>query len=94
MSSYSTPWTGYAAQYNVAAATVIKTGPGLVATVNVIVAGGGGTLNGWATTGAAAVGNQIMAIPAVVGVYQIFWPVLTGIVVVPGVNQVVSISYS
>jgi hypothetical protein len=77
-----------------AAATVIKTGPGLVATVNVIVAGAAGTLNDCATTGAAAVGNQIMAIPAVVGIYQIFWPVSTGIVVVPGALQVVSISYS
>lgn len=78
---------------NLAASAVVKAGPGRLMKASVNVAGAVGTVNDCLTTGAAAAGNQIGVIPAVVGVYTFDWPCLVGIVYVPGAAQVVSISY-
>lgn len=73
---------------------VVKLGAGRLVRINVLVAGAAGTANDCATVAAAAAANQICAIPAVVGTYQMLWPCATGIVIVPGAAQVVSVSYS
>jgi hypothetical protein len=84
---------GRQSSLNITTATVVKAAPGRVATVSVIVAGAVGTLNDTTTTGAVAAANEIMVIPATIGVYRLDWPVINGIVVVPGAAQVVSVSY-
>lgn len=79
---------------NLTAATLVQAGVGRVAKVSVIVAGSAvGTVNDVATTGAAAVANQIMVIPNTVGVYDLDWPLGLGLVVVPGTGQTVAVSY-
>jgi hypothetical protein len=79
--------------FNITAGTNVKTTPGKVLKMSVIVAGAAGTLNDIAAFGSAAVGNQIAVIPAVVGVYDINWTCTTGIVVVPGAAQVVALEW-
>jgi hypothetical protein len=80
---------------DITASTVIKTGAGRVAKVSVLVAGSAaGTVNDCATTGAAAVANQIYTIPNTVGTYTLDWPTTLGIVVVPGTGQTLAVSYS
>lgn len=78
----------------VTASTVIKPQPGLVASVNVLQTGStaGGVYDA-ASTAAANTGNQIAAIPNTVGVTKLTFPCLTGIMVLLGTNQVVSVSY-
>ena len=73
--------------YNLTAAAVIKATPGRLAKLIVIAGGtasnGAFTLNDCATTGAAAIGNEIITIPsgtAVGTIYNLGWPCLTGIV--------------
>lgn len=86
---------GRDAQLNIAAATVVKSGPGRVARVSVITAGSAaGTVNDCATTGAAATANQIATIPNAVGHYTIDFPFNAGLVVVPGTGQVLAVSFT
>lgn len=73
--------------------TVIKAQPGMVAQINVLVAGVAGTVNDCATTAAVATANEIAAIPATVGPIRLGFPCAVGIVVAPGAGQVVSVSY-
>lgn len=98
------PSTGYALTYNITTATVIKTGPGLVAKIMVVVAGSGlGSVNDCATTGAVAVGNQIAAI-GIAGaagtkytagdVFELQCPFLLGLVITPGTGSTLAVSYS
>jgi hypothetical protein len=84
---------GRTSKLNITAGTVVKTGSGRLATFTVIVAGAVGAIYDTTTTGSVAASNEIAVIPATIGVYQINWPVLNGIVVVPGAAQVVSVSY-
>jgi hypothetical protein len=88
---------GLEVTFDVTAATVIFTGKGRVAKVSVIVAGSAaGTVNDCATTGAAAVANQLATIPDTAGggVYDIDMPVATGLVVVPGTGQTLAVSFT
>lgn len=81
--------------YDITAATVIKASPGRIVKVIVQVAGSGtGTVNDCITTAAAAITNQISTIPETVGPIALDWPCTTGIVVVPGTGQTLSVSYS
>ena len=83
------------ATYNITAATVVKATPGKIAKISVIVAGSAaGSANNCITTGAAAVGNQVAAIPAAVGVIDVNWPCSAGITIVPGTGQTIAVSYS
>lgn len=85
---------------NIAAAKVVKQAPGELYFVSVIVAGSAaGSVNDCKTTGAAGPSNQVAVIPNTVGVYVIGatdggWPMLQGIVVVPGTGQTVSVAHS
>jgi hypothetical protein len=78
---------------NITTGTVVKPAQGVLVTFNVTVAGAAGAVYDTTTTGAAAAGNQIAVIPAVVGTYYMQFPFLNGLVVVPGAAQVVSVSY-
>ncbi|MCI0557864.1 MAG: hypothetical protein MN733_05165 [Nitrososphaera sp.] len=89
------PSIGYSSTFNITAPAVIKTGQGLIATVSVIVAGSAaGAVHDVATTGAAAVSNQIAAIPNAIGLVPLRWGVTNGIVIVPGTGQTLAISWS
>jgi hypothetical protein len=80
---------------NITTATALKGQAGSVFSFAVLVAGAAGTINDCATTGAAAAGNAICAMPATVT--QGFVPVgvktTAGIVVAPGAAQVVAVSW-
>ncbi len=79
---------------DISAATVVKATSGVIVTVNVITAGTTvGTVNDVATTGGAAITNQVAPIPNTVGTYAVNMPCATGIVVVPGSGQVVAVSF-
>lgn len=81
--------------YNVSAATVLKTAPGRVYTVNVVTAGSTvGSLNDSATLGGVAAANLMAHIPNTVGTYSLQFPYFTGLVVTPGTGQVLSINWS
>lgn len=87
--------SGFNASYNLSAAAVVKGTPGRAVRVSVLVAGTtAGSVNDCATTGAAAVSNQVAVIPNVVGVVLLDWPHQTGIVVVPGTGQVLAVAYT
>lgn len=81
--------------YNLSVATVVKASAGTLWRINVVTAGStSGTANDCTTTGAAAAGNLICEIPNTVGTIELQWPAATGIVIVPGTGQVVSVSYA
>jgi dethiobiotin synthetase len=80
---------------NITAATVVKAAPGRLIRISVVVAGTTvGTVNDTTTTGAAAASNEIASIANTIGTYELDWPCLVGIVVVPGTGQTVAVSYS
>jgi len=80
---------------NITANTVVKTTPGFIVSVSVVVAGSaaGGVYD--ATTIAAGVAaTQIAVTPATAGVYAVNFPATSGIVVKPGTGQTIAISYN
>jgi hypothetical protein len=90
------PVTGESAAFNLTSgAKLIKVGPGRVGTLTTIVAGTTvGTVNDAATTGAAAIGNQIAAVPNTLGAsVPLNFPFANGLVIVPGTGQVLAVSY-
>jgi len=78
---------------NISADAVIKASRGVVAVVNVLVAGAAGEIHDCATVGAASAANRVAIIPAVVGTYVLNFPCATGIVYKVGAAQVISVSY-
>lgn len=86
---------GNQAWLDVTVALVAKSGPGICVAVTVVVAGSApGTVNDVASTAGAAVANQFGTIPNTVGTYTFNWPCGTGIVVVPGTGQTLSVSFA
>lgn len=84
---------GAAAIYNISAGTVIKKGPGRLVCVNVTTAGTtAGSAYDWNSTTSPQ--QLIYSIPNNVGLYMLKWPVTSGIVIVPGATQVVSVSFT
>lgn len=94
---------GTLSQQNIAAATLIKSGPGRIARVSVVTAGSAaGAVND--CNGAAddaengivgpAAGNKVATIPNAVGIYEIDWPMSLGIYVTPGAGQVMAVAFS
>lgn len=80
---------------NITVATVIKATAGRICKVSVIVAGSAvGTVNNCATTGAAAVANQVGTTPTALGTTDFQMVCSTGIVVVPGTGQTLAVSYN
>lgn len=89
------PTGGGSSRLNLTSATAVKATPGYLATITVLVAGSAsGTANDVATTGAAAVANQVFTIPNTLGVYNVNFPMAVGIVVVPGTGMTVSVAYN
>jgi hypothetical protein len=87
---------GTATTLDITAATVVKSSPGRVFTVSVLVAGSaaGGVYDNTLTTG-NTVANQIGVIPNTAGVINFnAMPTTNGIVVTPGTGQTLAISWS
>ena len=85
---------GQTVSFNIIAPRLIRAGIGRVCRVSVLVAGSAaGAVNDCATTGAAAVANQIGTIPATAGTISIDMPCATGMVIVPGTGQTLAVSY-
>jgi hypothetical protein len=79
---------------NITSPKVLKNAPGTVLTATVVHPGSGpGIICDCATTGVAAAENQVASVPAAVGTYQIDFPCLVGIVVVPGPGQTLAVSF-
>lgn len=76
---------------NITGATLVKPGPGRVATVLVNVAGAAGTIND--TLASPGASNLIFNIPAVAGAYQLDFPFSNGLYVTPGSAQIVAVSF-
>lgn len=84
---------GTATSLNITAATVVKEGIGRIVRFVVTTAGAAGALYDSNSTSGAAAANLIAVMPATVGIYELNFPVASGILVVPGASQVVSTSY-
>lgn len=88
------PYPALKSELNLDAESVVKSSPGTVLRVNVITAGSDpGSVNDSKTEGEADASNLIFAIPNEVGSYDVNFPALVGILVVPGTGQVVALSY-
>jgi hypothetical protein len=83
---------GYSSSLNVTAATTVKATVGRIFRVAVVTAGVAGQVCDSATVCAAA--NVVFTIPAAVGIYDLNWPMLTGIRIEPGAAQVVAVSWN
>lgn len=81
---------GTSSTLNVTASTVVKTGVGRIVRFIVTTAGSAGAIYDSITSGTAA--NLIAVMPATVGIYTLDFPVTTGVLVIPGASQVVSVS--
>jgi hypothetical protein len=78
---------------DISSTTLVFPRPGRIATVVVTTAGTtAGSIYDSNTT--AITTGKVFVIPTTVGITVLNFPVATGIVVVPGTGQVVSISYS
>ncbi|MGG5541954.1 hypothetical protein P4G95_09135 [Burkholderia vietnamiensis] len=87
---------GNVTSLNVTATTVIKSAPGRIYTVSVVVAGSaaGGVYDNSATSGNVAA-NQVGVIPQAIGTYQFYgMPTATGIVIVPPTGATLSVSWA
>lgn len=80
---------------NISAPTVVKAAPGVAISVSILVPGTtSGTINDCVTTGAAADANRIAVLPeGQVGAVSINFSCRAGIVVVPGNNQVLAVTF-
>ena len=72
---------------------VVKASPGMICTAVVLVAGAAGAIYDCTATAAAVTANEIATLPATIGIYQLEFPCISGIVVIPGASQLVSVSY-
>ena len=80
---------------NITSPKLVKNAGGTVLAVSVIAPGSApGSINDCAATGAAAAENQVASTPVAVGTYQINFPCLVGIVVVPGAGQVLAVNFT
>lgn len=87
---------GTKSRLNVTAATVVQTaaaGAQRIIRFVVTTAGAAGALYDASTTGGAAAASLIAVMPATVGIYDLNFPIASGVLVVPGSGQVVSVSY-
>ena len=81
---------------NIISSALVKFGSCRLTAIDIIVAGSAdGTVNDCATTGAAAIGNQVAVASHVqgVGTYLQNKPIFTGLVVIPGTGQTLTVTY-
>lgn len=87
---------GTATTLDITAATVIKSSPGRVFTISVVVAGSaaGAVYDATSTSGNTAA-NQIGVVPNTAGIINFnAMPTAAGIVVAPGTGQTLAVSWS
>ncbi len=85
---------GAFSQYDISSTTLIKSASGVLYRVSVTTAGTTtGAIYDTNATGSVGASNLVAVIPEAVGVYEFIWPCQTGIVVVPGTSQVISVAY-
>jgi hypothetical protein len=85
---------GVATALNATSATLIKSTPGRLARIDVVVAGStAGATYDTNSTSSTAASNQICAIPNTVGPIWLDWPAQVGIVLSPGTGQTLAIAY-
>ena len=85
---------GAFSQYDISTTTLLKSASGVLYRISVTTAGTTtGAIHDTNATGSIAASNLVAVIPEAVGVYEFIWPCQTGIVVVPGTSQVLSVSY-
>ena len=92
---------GHASALNIAASTQVSTvppdfsrGQARLVRINVVVAGSAaGNAYDAASEAGAVAANLFASIPYVVGSYLIDFPIMAGILIVPGTGQTVSVSY-
>jgi hypothetical protein len=80
---------------NVTTSTVVGTvaaGVDRIVSFVVTTAGAAGAIYDSNSTSGNTAANLIAVMPATVGIYQLNWPVASGVLVVPGASQVVSTS--
>lgn len=85
-------YEGFLSSLNVAVATTVKAASGRLFKISVTVAG---SAAGQAcdVNGACSAANVVAAIPNVVGVYELNWPMFLGVRIEPGTGQTVSVVY-
>lgn len=84
---------GNASYPNISASTLVRSGAGRIAKVSIVTAGTtNGTIYDANQTGVTT--SPLYTIPNTIGLVELNFPVVNGIVVEPGTGQVVSISYS
>ena len=85
---------GAFSQYDISITTLLKSASGVLYRISVTTAGTTtGAIYDTNATGSIDASNLVAVIPEAVGVYEFIWPCQTGIVVVPGTSQVLSVSY-
>ena len=85
---------GAFSQYNISTTTLLKSASGVLYRISVTTAGTTtGAIYDTNATGSIAASNLVAVIPEAVDVYEFIWPCQTGIVVVPGTSQVISVAY-
>lgn len=88
-----TPW-GSQTALNITAATVVKTGRGVIIRAQVITAGSTtGAIYDTTTTTGGTIANQVAVVLGSEGTYYIGMPCTNGIMVVPGTGQTLAVSY-
>lgn len=85
---------GAFSQYDISTTTLLKSASGVLYRISVTTAGTTtGAIYDTNATGSVGASNLVAVIPEAVGVYEFIWPCQTGIVVVPGTSQVISVAY-
>lgn len=80
---------------DITAATVVKASAGVLYRVSVTTAGSAaGSVYDYASTSGQGASDLVASIPNAVGVTELLWPCNTGILIVPGTGQIVSVSYT
>lgn len=85
---------GTSAKLAISTSNLLYTGAGRIARISVLTAGTtvGGVYDA-ATLATAVASAEVFVIPNVVGIYDVDWPVFSGIYIIPGTGQIVSASW-
>lgn len=85
---------GNASKLDISTPTVVKAAPGTLFRVSVTTAGSTTGAIYDAASGSGTAAQLVATIPETPGVYEFVWPCFSGILVVPGTAQVVSVSFA
>ena len=86
---------GVASALNLSANTLIKSGPGRLGSVSVVVPGSAaGALHDAASIGGVSAATEICTVPNAVNILKLDWPFVNGLVLIAGTAEVVAVAYS